>query len=113
MIQANEIMNIIRDNLSNESQWILFTLKGAKSPLRKELLWEQTNEIHSKFKKDDEKSLQTNNKDEKLLSSRYVLDIHTARLEGAGLVEVEVLGRVRLYKITNWGKEFLEYIKNN
>ncbi|GEL05547.1 hypothetical protein [Rummeliibacillus stabekisii] len=101
MFQRNEIMAILKEHLSVESKSILLTLKLAETPLRKEVLWEKTNE---NLQKVDES-------DRKLLSSRYVLDIHTARLEGAGLVDVEVMGRIRVYSISDFGLDFLNFIK--
>lgn len=94
---------ILYENLSVESKWFLVVLVQQKDYINKEQLRDLTNKAYVKAKELDE------NNGTPLISSRYLLDIHTARLEGAGLVEVKEMGRMRLYMITTLGKQLLEY----
>jgi len=94
---------MLAENLSNESKWFLVILEQESPNLvNKELLWEKVNDLYSKAKKSEES----------LIKSRYVLDIHTARLEGAGLVKVERIGQIRMYSITAIGLKLLKYLKS-
>lgn len=101
-LDKKNIFDILTANLSDESRWFLFALSKEKNPLHKENLRDVANELF-KANKDN-----TSN----LIASRHSLDIHTARLEGAGLVEVKEIGRVRMYSLTDLGHELLTYIKN-
>lgn len=94
---------MLAENLSNESKWFLVILdQESPNPINKELLREKTNELYSKVKKTEES----------LINSRYVLDIHTARLEGAGLVNVQKIGKVRMYSITDLGLKLINYLSS-
>ncbi len=104
-MQENEFLDILSEHLSNESKWFLFILQQEGKPINKELLKDMANESFSN--RNSEKGIPNN---EPLIPSRHLLDIHTARLEGAGLVDVEKLGRIRMYSITSLGKRLLEYI---
>lgn len=95
---------ILFENLSDESKWFLVVLIQQKEYINKEQLRELTNKAYFKANDLDEVSAVP------LIPSRYSLDIHTARLEGAGLVEVKELGRMRLYLITSLGKQLLDYV---
>lgn len=98
-----KFFEMLAENLSNESKWFLVILE-QESPnhVNKELLREKVNELYSEIKKSEEL----------LINSRYVLDIHTARLEGAGLVKVERIGKVRMYSITDFGLKLIDYLEN-
>jgi DNA-binding transcriptional ArsR family regulator len=102
---------ILSENLSLESKWFLVILQQQKESINKEQLWELTNKSYRKIQSTGDNKGNTD--PAHLISSRYSLDIHTARLEGAGLVQVKELGRMRLYSITSLGKQLLEYIKQN
>lgn len=102
----SQILNILSVNLSEESKWFLWTLIQEKRELHKEELRDMAN--HSFL----ERTKQQGSEEIKLVTSRHGLDIHTARLEGAGLVVVRSLGRVRLYSVTPLGTELFEYITN-
>jgi len=94
-----KFFEMLAENLSNESKWFLVILE-QESPnhLNRELLWEKVNELYAEYNKSEES----------LINSRYVLDIHTARLEGAGLVKVEKIGKLRLYSITDFGLKLID-----
>lgn len=100
-LEKQNIYDILVDNLSTESRWFLFALSKASTSLNKESLRDLANEQHK---------LATQGKTNNLIASRHSLDIHTARLEGAGLVEVTEIGRIRMYSITELGKELLKYL---
>lgn len=97
---------ILTENLSLESKWFLVILQQQKEAINKEQLWQLTNQFYLSV----EEKKGTENPSQ-LISSRYSLDIHAARLEGAGLVQVKELGRMRLYSITLLGKQLLEYLQ--
>lgn len=84
--------------------WFLYTLRTEDRELHKEELRDLTNEFYLKRAQKKDQSF-----DEKLISSRYSLDVHTSRLEGAGLVHVRNVGRVRFYSISDLGKKLFEY----
>ena len=98
-----KVLDSLVKNLSNESKGLLITLFQEKNELKKETLRDLTN--HNYLTKFPDRPA--------LIPSRFVLDIHCARLEGAGLVEVRHSGRTRYYKITEQGKLLLTYIQNN
>lgn len=106
-LEEHEFLSILKDNLSIQSKWILFTLLQADKQkdhyMKKEKLWEQTNQNYA----NNEVVKNNDNKTDSILSSRYVLDINTARLEGAGLISFEQVGKTKFYKITEFGKYFL------
>lgn len=103
-MQEIEFFDILLENLSNESKWFLFILQQEEQPINKELLKDMANESYSK--RNTEKGITSS---EPLIPSRHLLDIHTARLEGAGLVQVQKVGRIRMYSITPLGKKLLKY----
>ncbi|MFC5651013.1 hypothetical protein ACFPYJ_18255 [Paenibacillus solisilvae] len=84
-------------------KWALAILKKEDRPLNKELLGELVNQYYQQ---------QTNTK-EKLLGSRHMLDEMAARLEGAALVDITVLGRARLYKVSSLGEELISFIQTS
>lgn len=102
-----EFLEILANNLSNESKWFLWTLLRAKDSLHKEELKDLANSAYKEFKT---KNGEINPLP--LIASRHGLDIHTARLEGAGLVTVKEYGRVRRYSLTNVGEDVLKYAAN-
>jgi len=103
LLDLNQVMDILKKNLSDESKWILSALITSTNPTSKEKLWKLTNTLYI------EKGISKDPK-AKIISSRYVLDIHTARLEGAGLVEVTALGRIRVYSVSEFGKMFINHL---
>ncbi|MEB2301623.1 hypothetical protein LAV72_18630 [Lysinibacillus xylanilyticus] len=104
-MQEADFLEILFENLSHESKWFLFILLEEGKPINKALLNDMANDAYSKMQ--SEKGQPTN---ELLIPSRHLLDIHTARLEGAGLVKVEKLGRIRMYSITDLGEKLIQYI---
>lgn len=105
-----DILHILKKNLSIQSTWILITLLDSKENelIPKEALWEKTNE---KFLADSQSNGNTLDSNVKIISSRYVLDVHTSRLEGAGLIDFEQFGKVKFYKVTDFGKYFFNNIQ--
>lgn len=101
-----DFFNILYKSLSTESQFFLVALLQHKEPLNKEQLWELANELYiqREIKRGRENV-------SKLIPSRYSLDIHTSRLEGAGLVDVKEIGRMRMYSITKLGEALLNYAR--
>jgi hypothetical protein len=100
-------MNILAQNLSEESKWFLWALLKEKRPLHKEELRELANAGFRDMNKGESVTETT------LVASRHALDIHTARLEGAGLVNVRGIGRVRMYSLTTLGEELLKFLTNH
>lgn len=96
-VTRDEILQALLDRLG-DGQWMLAVLMTHNKPLNKEKLGSLTNEFYRKFK----------NKD--LIGSRHTLDELTARLEGAGLVDIPDLGgRARFYVISKLGKELIQF----
>lgn len=102
-----EFLEILANNLSNESKWFLTVLMREDNSLHKEELRDLANNSYRDYliKKGEELI-------SPLIPSRHGLDIHTARLEGAGLVSVKEYGRVRRYSITPLGEALLGFIAN-
>lgn len=102
-LTRDQILGILLDNLK-EGIWILAILHGENGPLPKEKLKNKVNEHYKK-----------QNEGNELITSRHVLDVLCARLEGAGLVHVasDKL-RARRYSITVLGNQIIEeYHKRN
>ena len=106
------IMEILLENLSEESKFFLFAL-DSESYLPKEKLKEIANKnyqlLYDAQKSNPDKQSNVCTIEPPLIQSRHGLDIHTARLEGAGLVTVEKIGQARVYKITDLGKMLLKF----
>lgn len=98
---------ILFENLTLESKWFLAILSKQQQPINKEQLGELVNTMY--IAKQSSEGVENPSP---LIGSRYPLDIHTARLEGAGLVKVTEHGRMRFYSITKLGKQLLEYTAN-
>lgn len=99
--QLEEIINILKSRLTNESKIFLYVLLES-GPLYKDELKDLANErYHSAA------GILPNN-DNPLINSRHAMDIHTARLEGAGLVDIKFQGRVKLYQLSKLGKLLLQ-----
>ena len=103
-----DFFEILLTNLSPESKWFLVILRSQKEPINKIQLQELVNKSYIKNEHEKQNFNAT-----PLISSRHLLDIHLARLEGPGLVQVKELGRMRLYSITILGKQLLEYMKTS
>jgi hypothetical protein len=95
-----EILETLLNRLGDGS-WFLLALKVSNEPLLKERLRDKVNELY-------QEKMGTN---DLLIPSRHSLDIWTARLEGAGLVDVQEIGRARIFKLSNLAFELLEYKK--
>ncbi|MCM3358171.1 hypothetical protein [Psychrobacillus sp. MER TA 171] len=103
-LEKRDIFEILTNSLSEESKWFLFALSTEKVPLHKENLRDVANELFKRVNAHDKKK--------QLITSRHSLDIHTARLEGAGLVNVQRIGQIRIYSLTELGTELLNYLTN-
>ncbi|CAG7636058.1 hypothetical protein PAESOLCIP111_03735 [Paenibacillus solanacearum] len=79
--------------------WVLATLMKAGKPINKERLKELTNHHFSLKKHDDAPPIR----------SRHTLDQIAARLEGAGLVDVQAIGRTRMYQLSELGHEVIKF----
>lgn len=99
-MNREEILTVLLNNIEETGLWMLATLKVAGKPVSKTNLRDQTNKRY--FEK----------KEKSLISSRYTLDIFTAKLEGAGLIAVEKVGQVRLYQLTLLGNEIIKFREN-
>lgn len=95
-----EILREILESLG-ESKWILAVLyrDREKEPIGKEKLKTLANEYYT----------ETTGELENLITSRYILDVFTARLEGAGLVRISRYGQVRMYSISKLGEEIIQF----
>jgi hypothetical protein len=96
-MKVEEILDILIKRNKPDGFYFLAVLKLAKGPMLKEKLWE---EVNNQYKK---------RKGEELIKSRYTLDTIAARLYGAGLVNIEEIGRARLYSISPLGEFLLAY----
>lgn len=82
--------------------WVMAALKSSGKPINKERIREVTNQYYRE-----------RNIDVKVMPirSRHTLDEVTARLEGAGLVDVMGKGRAKMYSLSRLGQELIEYRK--
>lgn len=97
-----KIFDKLQESLSLQSKWFLVTLITENRDLHKEELRNLANDAYKK-------KVTGSGSDDLLVPSRYNLDLHTARLEGAGLVNVKEVGRVRIYSVSTLGIEFFKY----
>lgn len=104
-ISVESIFEIFTERLNNEGIWFMLALRDAQKPLLKEQLKEEVNRIYI------EKNTRLDKQQKPLISSRYILDRYTERLEGAGLVNVDDIGKARLYSLSELGHEFLNYTR--
>lgn len=101
-LTKEQILDVLEAHLTRESLLLLSTIQFQKAAIAKEELWRLANEKYRSRQNDP------NQKD--FIASRYTMDIHTARLEGAGLVTLKTYGRIRTYTISPLGTEFWNYI---
>lgn len=102
------LLDVLAEHLTTESKWMLVTLFQEKRAIHKEELRDLSNESFLNY----QKNKKLTNDETPLLSSRHLLDKHTDRLEGAGLVTVQEIGRIRMYTISPIGEELLLHITN-
>ncbi|OIJ09449.1 hypothetical protein BKP35_16475 [Anaerobacillus arseniciselenatis] len=105
-LSVDYIFDIFTERMQQEGIWFMLALRDAHKPLLKEQLKEEVNRIYM------EKKSFSDNEPKPLVTSRYVLDRYTQRLEGAGLVNVDEIGKARLYSLSDLGRQFLEYTRN-
>lgn len=98
-LSVDYIFDIFTERMQQEGIWFMLALRDAKKPLLKEQLKDEVNRIFMEKK----------NQSNPLVTSRYILDRYTERLEGAGLVNVDEIGKARLYSLSKLGQDFLEY----
>ncbi|OUM87557.1 MAG: hypothetical protein BAA01_06610 [Bacillus thermozeamaize] len=79
--------------------WMLAALAKAGKPVNKERLKELTNN-HYRLKRQE---------GELPIRSRHTLDLLAARLEGAALVDVEGVGRAKMYTLSELGWELIRF----
>lgn len=101
-LSKEEIFKVLKESLTRESLLLFTTIHQQQSPIAKEELWKLANKQY--------RLRQTENMDKDFIASRYILDLHIARLEGAGLINVKIYGRIRTYTISTLGNEFWSYI---
>jgi len=87
--------------------WVLAVLKNEGRPINKERLGILTNKLYQ------EAMAQRKNSDspvQELIGSRHTLDQLTAKLEGAGLVDIpDMPGRATFYALSPLGEELIQY----
>lgn len=96
-MDKEKILSILSERLKEEGLYFLVALSRANGPLLKEKLRDVVNDQFQQ------------KKGKKLINSRYTLDIWAARLEGAGLVDVQEVGRARLYSLAPLGEELINF----
>lgn len=93
-----DIIEKLIERLEN-GKWYLIVLSQAEKELGKDELLQLVNQRYrDKHGKD-------------LILSRPTHTVHTARLEAAGLVDIERHGRYSYIKLSALGREILEYQK--
>jgi DNA-binding PadR family transcriptional regulator len=103
-LSVEYIFDIFTERLQQEGIWFILALRDNK-PLLKEQLKDEVNRIYMKNIKPSQ------SQSKPLVTSRYVLDRYTALLEGAGLVNVEEIGKARMYSLSELGRKFIEYTR--
>jgi hypothetical protein len=92
-----QILQVLSDRLE-EGSWFLAVLKKANgTSISKEKLKNAVNELYREQFGED------------LIKSRHSIDIYTARIEGAGLVDIQEIGRARVYQLSKLGEELINY----
>lgn len=107
MEQSIDITHLrtLKERLTLESDFILRTLYKESKPINKLKIATMTNELFSQQAEQYGKK-----KDTDLIDTRYLLDVSMSRLDAAGLVNIDVVGRVRMYEISDLGIELLKHI---
>ncbi|NUU74672.1 cell division protein FtsZ [Paenibacillus xylanilyticus] len=100
-MNREEILNALLCTIDETGLWMLATLRVANKPVAKSYLRDITNKRYIETKIQPE--------EKKLIPSRYSLDITTAKLEGAALIEVDRVGQTRFYKLTTLGNEVIKF----
>jgi hypothetical protein len=105
-INKEEIFDIFAERLE-DGIWFILALKEKNKPILKDHLKDEVNELYIKKMTAN----RSNTNVGPLITSRYILDRYTNRLEGAGLVNVENIGKARLYSLSNLAYEFIDYTR--
>lgn len=105
------IKNVV--NGLRESRFMLFALlkyeqNYDRSPSKLELM-KFTNQFYEKAV--EQNLVEPLKNGGPLIRSRHMLDVYAARLEGGGVVTIEEVGRIRIYRLSEQGKEVMRYIK--
>lgn len=103
----NKHLEVLLERLTLESNFLLRTLyREKKKAINKIKLEELTNELFAGFATEY-------GRDPKipLINSRFTRDLHTSRLDAAGLVDIEEIGRVRMYRISELGIALMQHLK--
>ena len=98
----SNIIVLLNERLTVETRWILAVLLKEEREIPKQELWQLVNEQHG----------ERINSDKKLIATRHFLDNFINRLEGAALVNLTKLGPVKLYSISDLGKQVLHQSQN-
>lgn len=98
-MDREEILHTLSSRLKDGGLYFLVALSSSEGPVLKEKLRDLVNEQYQA------------RRGIKLINSRYTLDIWTARLEGAGLVDVQEIGRARSYSIAPLGRELINFTR--
>ncbi|MEK3955966.1 hypothetical protein [Psychrobacillus sp. FSL K6-1464] len=106
-LEEEDLLHILASNLSKESRILLASLVDREETMSKEELKKAANELYElNF---PERFMETG----PLIHSRHSLDMNTARLEGAGLVHVKEVGRVRIYSVSDLGHRLADFINKD
>ncbi|QST02875.1 hypothetical protein IMZ31_20205 (plasmid) [Pontibacillus sp. ALD_SL1] len=111
-MERDDIMKLLADRLNDNRYMLLGLAKYEhnfdRSPSKMQLM-DYANKLYEKAV---EQGIETpENPEQPLIGSRHVLDVYAAKLEGAGLVNVEEIGRVRVFRLSKFGRELLQYIQ--
>lgn len=104
-INKEDIFDIFAERLEN-GIWLILALKEKNKPILKDHLKDEVNQLYITKKSSNGSAIAP------IITSRYVLDRYTNRLEGAGLVNVENIGKARLYSLSPLAYEFIEYYRS-
>lgn len=96
-MEKNDILEVLRTRNKGAGLAILNVLKKADSKLTRKELTKQTDE------------LLVANQLERVFRSRHGIEKYIAKLDGAGLIDIEEFGTSHLYSLSELGDELIKY----
>lgn len=101
-LTKENVYDRIIESIQDDAIFLLAAIKKQEG-LVKHQLEDETNILYQSL----------TNQSDKLINSRFTLDIMVAKLEGSSLIKIKEQGRSKRYMLSDVGKELIDYYQTN
>jgi hypothetical protein len=98
-VTREQILTRLLKQIGESGLWMMGALQKAGKPMPKERLRIITNE-HRRAQEEGD-----------MIRSRHTLDQISSKLEGAGMIDIECIGRTKMYTLSDLGEELIRFRK--